>query len=144
MHHKPGFSKSRKADISHQSLINRTIRCGEFLVFTALCGCTTFAPPNAPAVADRVFVYRCDSGKMIRAEYRPDQTADVTYDGRIHRMTVAISGSGARYAGDGLEWWTVGTGAGAAAGTLFRHRADGATGETVEQCKQAAPAQNPQ
>lgn len=51
-------------------------------------------------------------------------------------MTIAISASGARYVGGGLEWWTKGSGPGSA-GTLFRHVNDG-TGEIVEQCVQAS------
>lgn len=48
-------------------------------------------------------------------------------------MRIAVSGSGARYVSDGLEWWTKGSGAGAA-GTLFRHLADGTSGEIIESC----------
>ncbi|MGV8923351.1 MAG: MliC family protein, partial [Thermomonas sp.] len=44
------------------------------------------------------------------------------------------SGSGARYVGSDLEWWTKGSGSGSE-GTLLRHQADGTSGEIVESCK---------
>lgn len=53
------------------------------------------------------------------------------------RMGLTISASGARYVGNGLEWWTKGAGAGSE-GTLFRHGNDGATEETFERCKRTS------
>lgn len=88
---------------------------------------------TAPVIAS--FIYRCESGRTIKATYRADDTAVVQYAGQTHLMHVAVSGSGARYADDGLEWWTKGTGAGAP-GTLFRHRGDDTTGAVIESCVQ--------
>lgn len=88
---------------------------------------------TAPVIAS--FVYRCESGRIIEATYRADDTAAVRYAEQTHLMHVAVSGSGARYVGDGLEWWTKGTGAGAP-GTLFRHRADDTMGAVIESCVQ--------
>ena len=55
--------------------------------------------------------YQCESGETILATYRSTDSA---------RVQIAVSGSGARYVGGGLEWWTKGSGA-ESEGTLFRH-----------------------
>jgi len=103
-----------------------------------LAGCAAPAVPQGtgqtvPVIAS--FVYRCESGRIIEAAYRTDGTAAVRYAQQTHLMHVAVSGSGARYVGDGLEWWTKGTGA-SAPGTLLRHRADDTTGAVIESCVQ--------
>jgi len=85
------------------------------------------------------FTYQCESGKTIKVLYPTDSTAVVEYDNRRLQMKVAVSGSGARYVGEGLEWWSKGSGEDAS-GTLFRHLKDGTTGEAVEQCKQVTDA----
>lgn len=81
--------------------------------------------------------YQCQSGAHIQASYPTDDTAIIRYQGTTYRMHIAVSASGARYAGDTLEWWTKGTDPGAAA-TLFTHTSDG-TGDTIERCRQARP-----
>jgi membrane-bound inhibitor of C-type lysozyme len=78
--------------------------------------------------------YRCDSGETIAATYASTNAATVSYKGSDHKMEIAVSGSGARYVGSDLEWWTKGSGSGSE-GTLFRHQADGKSGEIVESCK---------
>lgn len=96
---------------------------------------------SAPAVmaalqsqsAPMIRSYRCENGETISATYASTDAATIQYKGQSHAMRIAVSGSGARYVGDGLEWWTKGSGVGAA-GTLFHHLADGTTGEIVERC----------
>ncbi|WP_210411722.1 MliC family protein [Rhodoferax sediminis] len=103
-----------------------------------LAGCATPGVHQGTGQAATViasFVYRCESGRIIEAAYRADGTAAVRYAEQTHLMHVAVSGSGARYVGDGLEWWTKGTGAGAP-GTLLRHSADDTTGAVIESCVQ--------
>jgi membrane-bound inhibitor of C-type lysozyme len=106
----------------------------------ALVGCTHFSHSNAPfsgkTGSDSPIAYHCKSGHTVDASYRSDTTAIVRYEGRAREMIVAISGSGARYVGGGLEWWTKGMGPGSQ-GTLFRHEDDGTTGEIIEMCVQA-------
>lgn len=70
---------------------------------------------------------------MINVSYPSTEAATVRYKGQNLEMKIAVSGSGSRYTGGGLEWWTKGSGTGAA-GTLFRHLADGTTGDSVEAC----------
>ncbi len=94
------------------------------------------AAPRARAAAaspSTVHAYRCESGETILASYLDTDTATVRYKGSAHSMQIAISGSGARYVGGDLEWWTKGSGPGSE-GTLFRHRADGSSGEIIERC----------
>ena len=109
-------------------------------VIVALAGCTHFSHSNAPfaektAGTDSSITYQCESGQTIDATYHSYTTAVVRYEGRAREMVVAISGSGARYVGGGLEWWTKGMGPGSQ-GTLFRHEDDGTTGEIIEMCVQ--------
>lgn len=100
------------------------------------CGSTTKdkAATQKPAeAASATHNYKCESGEMIAATYPSDDKATVSYKGSDYAMTVAVSGSGARYVGGEMEWWTKGTGAGSE-GTLFKHMADGSTGEHIERC----------
>jgi|GEM_PF-1857415 len=85
--------------------------------------------------SSRYYIYECDSGRTIEAHYPEVDRAEVEYRGETHQMRVMISASGARYAGEGLEWWTKGTGPGAP-GTLYHHQ-DGETGDVIESCRQS-------
>lgn len=77
--------------------------------------------------------YRCESGETIAATYPSTDSATVQYKGSNYDMHIAVSASGARYVGGELEWWTKGSGPGSE-GTLFRHMADGTSGEIIERC----------
>ncbi len=77
--------------------------------------------------------YRCESGEKIVTTYPTTDSTRVQYKGRNYSMRIAVSGSGSRYVGGELEWWTKGSGPGSE-GTLFRHMADGASGESIELC----------
>jgi membrane-bound inhibitor of C-type lysozyme len=115
-------------------------------VIVALAGCTHFSHSNAPFAGktdstDASIAYQCESGQTIDATYHSYTTAVVRYEGRACEMVVAISGSGARYVGGGLEWWTKGMGPGSS-GTLFRHEGDGTAGEIIERCVQATSARS--
>ncbi|WP_132998612.1 MliC family protein [Luteimonas arsenica] len=68
--------------------------------------------------------------------YPSTDSATVQYKGSSYSMQIAVSASGARYVGNDLEWWTKGSGAGSD-GTLFRHNADGTSGDLIEQCIQS-------
>lgn len=107
-------------------------------VVVAACGRSV---PGDDSTAERVaepvsrMTYQCASGGTVQASYPSDSTAVVEYEGQALEMTIAISASGARYVGGGLEWWTKGSGPGAE-GTLFRHDRGGTTGEVVDECEQ--------
>lgn len=87
---------------------------------------------TAPSTSS-VHTYRCESGETIAATYPTTDSATVQYMDRNYNMKIAVSGSGSRYVGGELEWWTKGSGPGSD-GALFRHRADGTTGESIELC----------
>lgn len=112
------------------------------VVIVASCGRSS---PEGDSPADRAtepasrIAYQCESGRAIQASYPSDTTAVVEYEGQTLQMTRAVSASGARYVGEGLEWWTKGSGP-RSEGTLFRHESDGTTGEAVEQCEQSSGA----
>jgi membrane-bound inhibitor of C-type lysozyme len=75
-----------------------------------LIGCAS-APAQQPAVASHAaswISYVCDDGQIVQASYPDANTAWVKVKGQMHTLHVAISGSGARYIGDGWQWWTKG------------------------------------
>lgn len=82
----------------------------------------------------------CENGETVEVGYTGDQ-AIVRYKGRKHMMRTAISASGARYVGDGLQWWTKGLDQGTVAPLL--PGAEIASGELVA-CKAGQPAPVPQ
>ncbi len=67
------------------------------------------------------------------AIYTSTRSATVQYRGKTYDMHIAVSGSGARYVGDDLEWWTKGNGIGSE-GMLLQHNVDGSTGDIIELC----------
>lgn len=64
--------------------------------------------PAPAAKAAPVTVYACDDGRSVRASYPDPDTAVVEIDGKSRNLKIAISASGARYTGDGYQWWTKG------------------------------------
>ncbi|MDY0131627.1 MAG: META domain-containing protein [Desulforegulaceae bacterium] len=52
--------------------------------------------------------YLCDNGVRVQVEYPTQNTARIVYNGQTINMTIAESASGARYTGDGWEWWSKG------------------------------------
>ena len=76
-----------------------------------LAGCAprpdaTSMEPQAPAVPATSYV--CADGRIARALYPQTRIAQVTIEGSTYRLTQAVSGSGARYVGEGLQWWVKG------------------------------------
>ena len=66
------------------------------------------APAAAAPAAATLTTYVCDDGRSLKASYPDADTAVVELDGQTHTLKIAISASGARYVGDGLQWWTKG------------------------------------
>jgi len=91
------------------------------LAALALAGCERRAseppaaapspPPSEGAVNPHVTVtaYVCQGGTRLTAAYPDSQTAIVDYRGHAYTLKLTRSGSGARYTGFGLQWWTKGT-----------------------------------
>lgn len=76
-----------------------------------LAACSNPAPPAASALDEGLakwLVYVCDDGRIVQALYPDAQTARVRVPGGEHVLKIAVSGSGARYIGSGLQWWTKG------------------------------------
>ena len=63
--------------------------------------------PAAGAAPVATALYRCEDGRTARASYQGER-ATLEIDGRAYALRTAISGSGARYVGEGLQWWTKG------------------------------------
>lgn len=93
-------------------------------LLAAACSRQDAAQPTSPVEAPEgqplaAVGYACESGRTIAVVYPDAQTARLTYDGRDYLLTSAVSASGARYAGEGLEWRTASRG-GQENGTLSR------------------------
>jgi membrane-bound inhibitor of C-type lysozyme len=71
-------------------------------VLLAACGAV---PPRAAAPATR---YACSDGRSVVARYPDTDTAMLDIDGVAHVLTIARSADGARYVGDGWQWWAKG------------------------------------
>lgn len=104
----------------------------------------TTAPVEAPVAPPAAAVgYACESGKVVTATYPDTETARVSYDGRDYVLTSAVSASGARYVGQGLEWWTASRN-GQESGTLSRLVPNDTTGGTIiERCSRPVPVLAP-
>lgn len=96
----------------------------------------TSRTPAATPQMSSAHSYQCKSGETIVATYPSTDSATVQYKGSSYNMKIAVSGSGSRYIGGELEWWTKGSGAGST-GTLMRHNSDGTSGESIELCTES-------
>jgi membrane-bound inhibitor of C-type lysozyme len=57
---------------------------------------------------DAAVGYSCASSRPIITTFVGDSLAVVSYAGATHRLHRAVSGSGARFTGDSLQWWIKG------------------------------------
>jgi len=64
--------------------------------------------PTAPAPVVPAVGYACESGKTVSVRYPDTSTAEIAYEGQTYTVRTVPAASGARYAGSGVEWWTVG------------------------------------
>lgn len=78
--------------------------------------------------------YECKSGTIIKTTPAGEETISLEMGSDTNTLTLAVSASGARYVGDGLVWWTKGSGVGSE-GTLFFDDV-GNTGDMIESCVQ--------
>jgi len=91
---------------------------------------------TAPAIP-----YACESGQTVSLQYPDTATAQLTYKGQLYPLRLVPSGSGARYAGTGLEWW-IATRDGQESATLSRLGPNDDVGVAVlERCSR--PSANP-
>ncbi|GGA08085.1 MliC family protein [Dyella caseinilytica] len=75
----------------------------------ASAGCATSSADHAHASAAPNWIsYACSDGQVIKASYPDTNTALVIIEGNTHTLHIAISADGARYIGDGWQWWTKG------------------------------------
>ena len=74
-----------------------------------LAACTTPPVQHTEAGAKSTWIrYVCSDGQVVQASYPDTDTALVNIKGSTHTLHSAMSGSGARYIGDGWQWWTKG------------------------------------
>lgn len=77
---------------------------------------------TASAQTSKTFLYRCDDGSQVGANFDDPKFAYLQLDGKSLKLPQRLSGSGARYAKGGVSFWIKGRDA-----TLKRTR----TGKTV-------------
>jgi membrane-bound inhibitor of C-type lysozyme len=74
-----------------------------------MSGCASMdashAQTSAPASWTR---YACADGRVVQAAYPDTNTAQIKIDGHAHTLRIAMSADGARYTGEGWQWWTKG------------------------------------
>ncbi|HTV87069.1 MAG TPA: MliC family protein [Dyella sp.] len=74
----------------------------------ACCGAASAEQRAATDDAASWTNYVCRDGQTVQAAYPDTHTAWVKIKGQMHTLHVVISGSGARYTGEGWQWWTKG------------------------------------
>ncbi|WP_374512985.1 DUF4232 domain-containing protein [Brevundimonas sp.] len=117
------------------------------LALTAACSEEAAAPPEpvtpspepaAPAAPP--VSYACESGQWVTVAYPDTDTARLSWRGQDYVLRTALSASGARFVGSGLEWWIASRGDTENA-TLRRLEPDEEVGGAVlERCSRPAAA----
>ena len=81
-----------------------SVRCNiAAMAALIMTGCTA-TPTNHAAWVN----YACSNGQSVQATYPDTNTAVIKLQSETHTLHVALSGSGARYTGEGWQWWTKG------------------------------------
>lgn len=74
-----------------------------------LAGCVSTSADRAASTSTPAWTsYTCGDGQVVQAAYPDTDTALVKIKGETHSLHISLSGSGARYTGDGWQWWTKG------------------------------------
>ena len=86
------------------------LRYTTFTMLALACGSAACAGQQTATghAAPSWTTYTCSDGQTVQAAYPDTNTARVKIKGQTHLLHVAISGSGARYTGEGWQWWTKG------------------------------------
>lgn len=77
-----------------------------FTLFTTIVSCTPLSTLNPTVSVISSVVFVSDSGQVVQAIYRDDDTVTLTFpNNRIEMLNLAVSASGARYVAGMNEWW---------------------------------------
>lgn len=82
--------------------------CVILVMAIQFAGCQAGAPSGASATHTPPAVYHCTDGRTVLARYPTTDTAALALQGQTYTLRIAVSASGARYVGDGWQWWTKG------------------------------------
>ena len=63
---------------------------------------------TASAQVSKTFLYRCDDGSQVGANFDDPKFAYLQLDGKSLKLPQRLSGSGARYAKSGVSFWIKG------------------------------------
>ena len=90
-----------------------TFRALPLVLLAALAACDAPSPRSIrDAPFDDSFIPAttlvCEDKRSVRVLYPDRQSASLTIEGNTYRLMSAVSGSGARYTGGGLQWWSEG------------------------------------
>lgn len=125
----------------------RRVLAGTMILTLAACQQEAPTPPTAPAeptpgptpTGGAPVSYQCEGGQTVTARYPDSNTAVVTWEGRDATLIIAQSASGARYVGEGLEWWTASRG-GEETGLLSRGGGVQPATDLITRCSRPAEA----
>lgn len=93
------------------------------------CSSTNAKLGSTENILEKAFSYCCDTGKVVTVLPLEHDEILVFYGGKKYRMNRAVSASGERYEGEGLEWWSKEAGAESVA-----FLATSGTGEIIANC----------
>lgn len=77
-----------------------------FILLATIVSCAPLSTPNPRVSVISSVVFVSDSGQVVQAVYRDDDTVTLAFpDGRTEILNLAVSASGARYVSGKHEWW---------------------------------------
>lgn len=65
---------------------------------------------STPVFASQTTIYQCEDGERFAAAYPDNDTAILNYAGQLLLLKSVVSADGARYVGEGWQWWSKGEG----------------------------------
>lgn len=74
----------------------------------ALASCARTPEPAQAEPSTPWITYVCEDGRTLQAAYPDKDTARLRLAGEEPSLKIAVSGSGARYVGEGWQWWSKG------------------------------------
>lgn len=97
--------------VPYMGAMNSTPYCLALSLILMGCSAKPTVPARVEVTRDAVVpvtAYVCEDGRVIRALYLDQDRVRLMIEGNTYQLKSAISGSGARYTGDGLQWWSKG------------------------------------
>ncbi len=78
------------------------------ILIVLLCGITLCACASMSTPTTKTTILKCSNSQFLQVTYPDENTAILEWDNGTFTLNSAISASGARYTGEGWQWWTKG------------------------------------